>query len=114
MESLIKFGQQFYSNKDSKSVHITLGYSGYLVITMAAIHLVLGTALTAHNLVGNPLTCMGSATGPGFPKPEEYCLSEYYYIPIGFGKKESDRQYSYFRVTQWILVAIGKCLFIFF
>jgi len=106
MESILKTGQQLYASKKDAEGSITLGFSNYLIITMAAMHLTFGTLLTTNQFVGQPLTCVGEG-----PMKEEYCGSEYHFEPVGTGLIDRTRTYAYFRITHWILLSIGKIIF---
>jgi len=106
IETIIRRGQDFYEHKRETQGDITLGFSRYLIITMAAMHLTFGTLLTTNQFVGQPLTCVGEG-----PMKEEYCGSEYHFEPVGTGLIDRTRTYAYFRITHWILLSIGKIIF---
>jgi len=104
IESILTRGRELFPNNKKNEGSITLGFSRYLIITMAVMHLTFGTLLTTNHFIGKPLSCIGE-----IPGKEEYCGSESHVHPVGPGR-QAERRYAYFRLTHWILLAIGKLI----
>jgi len=104
IDIILKGMRKLYASSKMAKGNITLGFSKYLILTMTAMHLTLGTLLTTDQFVGAPMNCFKET---GLKEGEE-CALEYHFLPVGPERKEGEMTYAFFKITHWILYFIGK------
>ena len=114
METLIRSARdEFPRKKINNEASINMGCSNYLLVLMATLHITLAGVLVSQQYVGEPLTCYTSDHRRD-TNIEQACAARLYYLPVGtqiaakYQNNEVELSYAFYRITHWILLAIGK------